>query len=451
MLLLSPLPPFRINMQQSLRYCVMPSTQLHSRSMKHRLATLLLTAALSFSGIVNHSRAQTPDPSKEAANTTVLLWPSGAPEARGEGPTHQPTLDVYCPEKASGAAIVICPGGGYGGLAMDHEGKQVAQYYTSIGVTSFVLTYRHGGNGYHHPIPLNDAKRAIRWVRDHAEEYGIDPNRIGIAGFSAGGHLASSVATLFDKGNPDAQDKIDRASSRPDFLVLGYPVITLNDAFSHRGSRNNLLGPDKKDDDALADQLSSHKNVTTETPPTFIFQTDEDTAVPAENAVSFYLALRKNKVPAEMHIYQSGPHGVGLMHGDPILSTWSKLLTLWLRNQRILQPGPQAEVSGSINVNGEPVSWGSVTFEPENPQMPIISARVRNGQFKTSQGRGVPVGKHKLKIVFSAADVPLDTKQAPTGVIETTSPSPNSDQVIHFEVKEGQPNKLSLDLNWPTP
>lgn len=397
--------------------------------------------------------AQSPNPEKQKPDNinTVPLWPTGAPQAKGQGPDHQPTLDVYCPENANGAAVVICPGGGYRGLAQDHEGKQIAQYYTSIGVSAFVLTYRHGGNGYHHPIPLNDAKRAIRWVRDHAEEYRIDPNRIGITGFSAGGHLASSAATLFDKGNPDAEDKIDRASSRPNFLVLGYPVISLSDTFIHQGSRNNLLGPDKQNDNTLANQLSSQNNVTPETPPTFIFQTDEDTVVPAENAVSFYLALRKNKVPAEMHIYQNGPHGVGLMHGDPILSTWSKHLTLWLRNHRFLQPTAIADVSGNITVNGKPISWGNITFQPENQHLPLITARIRNGQFTAANQLGIPIGKHKLKIMFSAADVPLTTIQAPTGVVETTSLNSNSDQEIHFEVKENHPNQLNLDINWTTP
>lgn len=405
----------------------------------------LLILAFAFAATIG--RAQNED----AGKRTVLLWSEGAPDAKGPGPEHQPSLEVFCPESnASGAAVVICPGGGYGNLALDHEGKQIAQYYNSIGVTAFVLTYRHSSTGYHHPTPLNDAKRAIRWVRDHAEEYNIDPSRIGITGFSAGGHLASTAATLFDKGNPDSPDKIERASSRPDFLVLGYPVISLNDTFTHKGSRNNLLGPDKKDDDQLAQQLSSQHNVTAETPPTFIFQTDEDTVVPAENAVGFYLALRQHKIPSEIHIYQRGVHGVGLMQGDPILSTWSKHLTHWLRNNRFLRPSNTGEVSGKVTVNGKPISWGSITFVPEDSLLPIISTRIRNGEFGSKNRDQVPVGKHQLKIMFSAADANLSAKDAPTGVAETTKISPTSADDLTTEIKEG-PNHLTLDLNWPKP
>lgn len=381
---------------------------------------------------------------------SVLLWPDGAPGAKGTAPGDVPRLEVYCaPDDPCGASIVICPGGGYGGLAVDHEGKQIAQYFNSLGVSAFVLHYRHGGNGYHHPIPLNDAKRALRWVRDHTEEYHLDPNRIGIIGFSAGGHLASTAGTLFDQGNPESPDEIERCSSRPDFMILCYPVISFIDSFSHKGSRNNLLGPAHQSDDALARQLSSQHNVTAGTPPTFIFQTDEDLVVPAENAVSFYLALRQNKVPAEMHVYQHGPHGVGLMHGDPILSTWSKHLTAWLRNNAILGPTARAAITGQVTINGTPVRWGSVTFEPEDKRLPIVSARVRSGKFSLKAAEGAPIGKHRLKVLFSAADVPsLTPKQAPAGVAETTKANPDSPDELFFEVKDG-PNELKLELLWP--
>ncbi|MCE9519192.1 MAG: alpha/beta hydrolase [Verrucomicrobia bacterium] len=266
-----------------------------------------------------------------AGPESVNLWPQGAPGAKGDKPQDIPRVEIYLPaEKANGAAMVVCPGGGYGVLAADHEGKQIAEFYNRLGVTAFVLYYRLGSKGYHHPIELNDAKRALRWVRSNAQKYAIDPQRIGITGFSAGGHLASTAATLFDDGDAKAADPIDRVSSRPDVCVLGYPVITMMNDFTHKGSRANLLGPDK-DDDQLATKLSSQNNVTDRTPPTFIFQTDEDKVVPAENAVNYYLALRKHHVPAEMHIYQRGPHGVGLKLSDPILGTWSAHLADWLR------------------------------------------------------------------------------------------------------------------------
>ena len=271
-----------------------------------------------------------------ATAETIKLWPKGAPGAKGDKPEDMPTLDIYPAEKdANGAAMVVCPGGGYGGLALDHEGKQVAEFYNSLGVTAFVLHYRLGSKGYHHPIEINDAKRAIRWVRANAAKFKIDAARIGITGFSAGGHLAASASTLFDEGDVNAADAVDRVSSRPDVCVLGYPVITMMNDFTHKGSRNNLLGPDK-DNDELAAKLSAQNNVTARTPTTFIFQTDADSAVPAENAVAFYLALRKTKVPAEIHIYQPGSHGVGLKLADPVLGTWSQHLAAWLRGNHFV-------------------------------------------------------------------------------------------------------------------
>ncbi len=260
-----------------------------------------------------------------------LLWPHGAPGARGDEEGDKPTLTVYLPPKgeATGTGVVICPGGGYGNLAMHHEGHQVARWLSANGIAGFILKYRHRGNGYGHPAPLQDAQRAIRVVRSRAREWNVDPQRIGILGFSAGGHLASTVGTHFDKGQADADDPIDRASCRPDFMILIYPVISFAEPFTHQGSKKNLLGsnPDK----ALVANLSNEKQVTSETPPTFLVHTDEDTGVPCENSMSFFLALRKAKVPAEMHIFAKGPHGFGLgKKGDPV-ANWPGLCVAWLR------------------------------------------------------------------------------------------------------------------------
>src|SRR5688572_3347430 len=175
---------------------------------------------------------------------TERLWPAGAPGALGDADKDRPTLIIYLPEKPSGAGIVICPGGGYGGLAMDHEGHQIGRWLNENGIAAFICDYRHRGKGYGHPAPLQDAQRAIRTVRARAGEFGVEPNKIGILGFSAGGHLASSAATHFDAGKPDAEDAIERAGCRPDFGVLCYPVIAFDQPFTHRGSQNNLLGKD---------------------------------------------------------------------------------------------------------------------------------------------------------------------------------------------------------------
>jgi acetyl esterase/lipase len=235
---------------------------------------------------------------------------------------------------ATRTAVIVCPGGGYRHLAMDHEGQQIVEWFNSFGVAAFVLQYRNNSSGHQHPVPMMDGQRAIRTVRARAGEWNVDPARIGVMGFSAGGHLASTLATHFDKGNANSADPIDRVSSRPDFAILCYPVITMTEPFMHRGSRENLLGKDA--DEKLARELSSEQQVTAETPPTFIFQTDADEPVPAENAVSFYLALRRAKVPAELHIYQNGKHGVGLARDVPATSTWPDRLRDWMHIRGLL-------------------------------------------------------------------------------------------------------------------
>jgi acetyl esterase/lipase len=275
-------------------------------------------------------------PAEDAKPQAMLLWPQGAPGAVGNEEKDKPSLTVFLPpaDKANGAAVVICPGGGYGSLAVDHEGRQIAQWLNSIGVAGFMLKYRIAP-GYHHPAPLQDAQRGLRTVRARAKEWNIDPKRIGIWGFSAGGHLASTAGTHFDDGKPDADDPIERASCRPDFLILAYPVITMDTSFTHMGSRVNLIG--KNPDPMLVENLSNEKQVTEKTPPTFLFHTNADTAVLPENSVQFYLALRKAKVSAELHIYEKGPHGVGLAPQDPVLSAWKDLLAAWMRQQNILR------------------------------------------------------------------------------------------------------------------
>ena len=261
------------------------------------------------------------------------LWPEGAPGSLGTADHDVPALLAFPAAKdiANGCGVVVCPGGGYGGLAMDHEGFQVAAWLNQRGITAWILRYRLGSKGYHHPTQQGDVLRAIRTARHNAASIGVDVARIGVMGFSAGGHLASTAATHFDPGNPDAIDPIDKISSRPDFTVLGYPVITMDERFTHKGSRRNLFGNDRYDSAELVELLSNEKHVTSKTPPTFIFHTTEDQAVPVENAIEFYSALRKNHVAAELHVYQNGRHGVGLGGNDPVLSTWPSRLEDWLK------------------------------------------------------------------------------------------------------------------------
>ena len=284
------------------------------------IAALALAASVSFGGNVF-----------SAEPVTELLWPAGAPGAKGDKAADKPTLTICLPDpqKANGAAVVICPGGGYGGLATDHEGRQIAKWLNSMGVAAFILEYRHRGRGYGHPAPLDDAQRAIRTIRARAAEFKINPAHIGIIGFSAGGHLASSAGTHFDAGDPNNSDPIQRVSCRPDFMILCYAVIAFGESYTHRGSQHNLLGKDA--DVALVKKMSSDKQVTAKTPPTFLFHTDADRAVPAENSVQFYLALRRAGVPAELHIYRQGPHGVGLDRQPGATFSWPKRCEDWMR------------------------------------------------------------------------------------------------------------------------
>jgi len=211
---------------------------------------------------------------------------------------------------------------------MDHEGAAAEAFLRPLGVAVFVLGYRVGPR-YRYPIELEDAQRAMRVVRAHAADWGIDPHRIGIMGFSAGGHLAATVSTHFDVGSAVPRDSIDRVSSRPDFTILVYPVITLTEPWTHEGSKTNLLGATP--DSALARSLSNDRMVTAQTPPTFLFHTNEDDGVPAENSIYYALALRRAGVPVELHLYQHGPHGTAMGDGDPVLGTWPLLLVTWLR------------------------------------------------------------------------------------------------------------------------
>ena len=271
------------------------------------------------------------------------LWPGKAPHAVGDSPADRPELTPFVLDRP-GPAVVICPGGGYGFLAADHEGTQAAKFLNTLGMHAFVLKYRIVAKDRPGPLgdaPMRDVQRAIRHVRAHAAEYKLDDKEtVGVMGFSAGGHLASTAATHFDAGDKDADDAIDRQSCRPDFAVLAYPVISMADGVTHGGSRKNLLGD--KPDPARLELFSNEKQVTAQTPPTFLFHTDEDKAVLPENAIRFYLALKAAKVPAELHVYEKGKHGIGLgsdpkwTGGDKYAAGWPDRLAEWLKARGIV-------------------------------------------------------------------------------------------------------------------
>ena len=262
---------------------------------------------------------------------TVLLWPDGAPGAKGDSNEDKPRLTPYLvPGDGPRASVVVCPGGGYA-MRAGHEGEPIARWLNTVGVSAFVLDYRV--RPYRHPIPLGDAQRAVRTVRHRAAEWRIDPKRVGILGFSAGGHLAGSAATIFDEGNADAADPIDRQPSRPDAAVLCYAVLTFGD-FRHNGSMVNLLGKDP--DPKLQEEMSLETRVTARTPPVFLWHTADDGAVPVENSLLFATALRKHKVPFALHVFPRGPHGIGLADGArgakaPEARQWPALFAEWLK------------------------------------------------------------------------------------------------------------------------
>ncbi len=249
----------------------------------------------------------------------------------------QPSLTLYFPKTQQNlsAGIVICPGGGYSGMAIDHEGHVFAKWLCERGIVAGVLKYRCGGAPHQHPVPLSDAQRALRLMRSRAEAWKIDPEKIGVAGFSAGGHLASTAGTHFVDGNTSAEDPIARHSSRANFMVLGYPVISMQEGVTHGGSKKNLLGENPDHD--LIQHLSNELQVTAETGPTFLFHAYDDDAVLVENSLLFYQALRKHKISVEMHLYENGGHGFGMYRGDRPVDRWPDLLEGWLKGRGLMK------------------------------------------------------------------------------------------------------------------
>jgi len=277
------------------------------------------------------------NPTIAASPSVMRLWPDAPPGVDSTSSADNPTLTLYLPdaETAAWPAIVICPGGGYARLAMTYEAHDICRWLNSIGVAGIILDYRHRGKGYPHPAPLHDTQRAIRTVRARAGEWKIHTNRIGIMGFSAGGHLASSAGTHFDRGHPGSDDPVERVSCRPDFMVLGYPLISLTTEYVDEGTMHNLLGPSPSAE--MRELFSNEKQVTPETPPTFLFHTGDDRPTAPENSVLFYLALRRAGVAAEMHVFEKGRHGLGLARTMRGASEWPGLCEIWMRNRGLLE------------------------------------------------------------------------------------------------------------------
>lgn len=289
-------------------------------------------AALSLVLVTRPLRAQAAAPDSVAA---IPLWPGGAPGAVGSMPADTPTITPYFPPHSlwTGTAAVVFPGGGYEHLATDKEGTQIARWLNGLGVAAFVVRYRLGPR-YHDPAMSQDAVRALRVVRAHAREWSLD--RIGVVGFSAGGHMASTAARYADAGNVRSSDPVERMPSYADFMLLAYPVVTMMDPYAHKGSRTELLG-DSASEEAMR-STSNELHVTASSPTTFIVATTDDASVPVENSLMLYRALHAAGVPVELHLFQHGRHGFGLAASDPVLSQWPALAAAWLRANGLLTP-----------------------------------------------------------------------------------------------------------------
>jgi acetyl esterase/lipase len=356
--------------------------------------------------------------SEKLHDSSVLLWPEGAPEARGSEITDKPRLTIHLPaaDESTGAAIVVYPGGGFSKLASDSEGLHVARWLNSMGVAAFVLRYRLRPD-YEPAIALLDAQRAIRLVRQRAKEFAIDPDRVGILGFSAGGHLATSAAIKHDAGDSAATDPIDRVSSRPNFMVPIYPVI----------------------DEALP------KLVTPETPPAFLVVTHEDLAPRIKSTLPFYEALLDNGVPAEMHVFARGKHGAGLAPGDPSMGQWPGLVESWLRSSGFLTAQKRISVSGIVTLDGKPIPWGGIAFIPEDPNAPRAWA-FSSGTFSIDAADGPVAGSYRIEVHVLSRDLSnMKTgNYSMDGPEHYTRASPASKEPIIVEIRPNEEIEIAI-------
>jgi acetyl esterase/lipase len=322
------------------------------------------------------------------------LWKNTAPYSLGQEEKDVPTL-TYFPASAQlrhGTSFLICPGGGYGHLAYEHEGLSVAYFFNQLGIDAYILTYRLGKNGYQHPVPLEDAKRALRMIRSRSASLNCDPQRIGVIGFSAGGHLSSCLATLHDEGQPQSEDVIERQSCRPNLVALFYPVINMkNEPMTNMGSRAQLLGKNPSPENEKL--LSTQDQVSPTTPPIFLLHTTNDPAVSVDNTLVFYQACLNHKVPVEMHVYEDGPHGISLGIGHPALSACQDALKHWLENHCFLSKPPAATITSELKISyqGSIVQNGTLTLRSTQPGSSPISDFIRKGKWLNQ--KPIPLGK----------------------------------------------------------
>ncbi|HEY1965923.1 MAG TPA: alpha/beta hydrolase [Acidobacteriaceae bacterium] len=273
-----------------------------------------------------------------STSKTLNVYPGAVPGALGHADADRPTIDVYLPAaNPTHTAVLVIPGGGYSNVVADREGAAPAEWLVQRGVAAFVLHYRVAP--YRYPAPIADAERAMRLLRSQADNFGFSPDHLGAWGFSAGGHVASILATLFNNGVPASADPVEHASDRPDFVILAYPVISMKADFGHADSRQHLLGP--MPDPALVALLSAEDHVTPTSPPAFVFTTNDDDVVPSQNSMLYVAACQRSSVPVEFHMFEYGHHGVDLAEHLPPLHLWTLLLESWMRQNQWMAPAAQ--------------------------------------------------------------------------------------------------------------
>jgi acetyl esterase/lipase len=402
------------------------------------LAALLL--ALAATGLPAAAEAPVEQTAPEEVDhlmfETAYLWDGPAPNAKGDGAEDRPRLYVLPPdpEKATGASVIVCPGGGYGIRSMDHEGLQVCRWLNRVGVTAFLLCYRIRSQGYEPDDAFIDAARAVRYVRSHAEDYGVAPHRIGMIGFSAGAHLISRLALEQDAGQPEADDPVERESNQPDFLILCYGAAHVPEASE--------------------DAEGSAPGVAADMPPTFIFHTSNDETVDADGVIAWYQAMRAAGVEAEMHIFGGyGPHGSGLTTGDPATRVWPDLAAAWMRRSGLLTDKERASVEGMIRIDGEPVYIAWATFIPQESEADPAAAGmvvgwVEMGRYQIPAEQGPTPGLHRVEVRHVAREMMLTEPVLEDEVLYTKfSPSDPGPMMVRIEPGS---NVIDIDISTGT-
>lgn len=387
-------------------------------------AAILIPAILQVSPPASAAEPETVDRRVEP------LWPDGAPEAKGSEPADIPAISIMTPDgPRSGAAVIVCPGGGYWVHAIDHEGRQVGHWLNSLGVTAFVLQYRLKDR-YEPRHAFMDAQRALRYVRHHADRFDIDPHRLGILGFSAGGHLASATSVNFDPGNPNADDPVNRHSSRPDFAILCYAAP----------GPTTQWGEEKP---------FGRRKPTADTPPTFLWVTQRDRF--AAEGVEYYQLLHEADVEAELHVFGGwGPHGTGLAPGEPTIGHWPDLAADWMRKTGLLTDQPRLKVTGRITLDGQPLNRGWITFIPtgEGAQFrPIVATHISHnddGRYELPAADGPVPGSYRVEIRRTARS--FDTTPSIDRAELYKHATPDADQPLRARIEPDTDNQIDFTI-----